>query len=392
MIDKPLEKISEGDIQWLIERKIPEMKTIEYKVAFALGSDSDRKEFLADVSSFANSIGGDLIFGVRAQDGEPQEIVGLTEKNIDSLKLQLEGLIKDGIKPRIPGLEIKEITTSKGVVIFIRIPDSFCSPHVVTLKNSFKFYSRNSAGKFQLDVDELRNAFLFSDALNEKIKNFRFSRLTEIISGDSHLQIDSPAKVVLHIAPVVSFKNRSDVNLKHLKDNSFSFLQPLSSSGMSFRYNFEGLLSFWPSPVQNTSHSYLQVYKNGVLEYVDGWILKDRDEARMLIAGKPLIERVFQAMENGFKIQKELLFTGPFLIFLSILEVKGYSLWLDQMSVGIIDVYPIKNRNLIFPEVYLEGFHSNYKELFKPIFDSFYNSFGLPNCPFYDQNGAYKSK
>lgn len=61
MISKGIEQITEEDLQNLIGNSVSERKTIEYKQTLPGNSDSDKKEFLADVSSFANASSGDLI-------------------------------------------------------------------------------------------------------------------------------------------------------------------------------------------------------------------------------------------------------------------------------------------------------------------------------------------
>jgi predicted HTH transcriptional regulator len=63
----PLDLIDETILQTLVSNKVAEGKKIEYKQALPGNSDSEKKEFLADVSSFANAIGGDLIFGVEEE-------------------------------------------------------------------------------------------------------------------------------------------------------------------------------------------------------------------------------------------------------------------------------------------------------------------------------------
>ena len=55
MIQKNFEDISKKDIDFLIDNKISEIKTLEYKRKFKVYTDSDKKEFLADISSFANA-------------------------------------------------------------------------------------------------------------------------------------------------------------------------------------------------------------------------------------------------------------------------------------------------------------------------------------------------
>jgi len=151
-LNKALESVTENDLQELLG-KVPEEKTIEYKLALPGNSESQRKEFLADVSSFANAAGGDLIYGIRAAAGVPTEVCGLQEIDLDAKKLELENVIRDGIRPRIPGVGIRGVPLTSGVVIIIRIPKSWASPHMVIFGKHDRFYSRNSAGKFRLDVD-----------------------------------------------------------------------------------------------------------------------------------------------------------------------------------------------------------------------------------------------
>jgi hypothetical protein len=58
-IDKPLDEIGLEDLQRLLTNGVAESRSLEYKQVLPTGTDSDRKEFLVDVSSFANAIGGD---------------------------------------------------------------------------------------------------------------------------------------------------------------------------------------------------------------------------------------------------------------------------------------------------------------------------------------------
>src|SRR6266566_793857 len=100
-VNKPLDSIEESDLQQLIDNQVPEGKTIEYKDVLPGNSDGDKKEFLADVSSFANAAGGDLIFGVKEDAGLPVELCGLQIGDVDAEILRLESIIKNGIAPRL---------------------------------------------------------------------------------------------------------------------------------------------------------------------------------------------------------------------------------------------------------------------------------------------------
>ena len=84
MITKQLNDIQESDLLALISNAVAEGKTIEYKQSFPGNSDSDKKEFLADVSSLSNTSGGDLIFGVSENQGVPISITGVAAQDMDS--------------------------------------------------------------------------------------------------------------------------------------------------------------------------------------------------------------------------------------------------------------------------------------------------------------------
>lgn len=61
---KALNAITEEDLQALIINGVAEGRTIDYRSDLPGNSDGDKKELLADVSSFANTGGGDLVFGM----------------------------------------------------------------------------------------------------------------------------------------------------------------------------------------------------------------------------------------------------------------------------------------------------------------------------------------
>ena len=80
----------------LISNRVSEGRDIECKRDAPQRSDSAKREFLADVSSFANANGGLLIYGVSEQGGAPTEIAGLDVTDLDEQKLWMEDILRDG--------------------------------------------------------------------------------------------------------------------------------------------------------------------------------------------------------------------------------------------------------------------------------------------------------
>ena len=85
---KRLADLNEEDIRDLIANSVYEGRAIEYKLLLKIDSDGDKKEFLYDVSSFANASGGHLLIGVADSEGRPSEIAPLIIKNLDKLQTE----------------------------------------------------------------------------------------------------------------------------------------------------------------------------------------------------------------------------------------------------------------------------------------------------------------
>jgi hypothetical protein len=61
MIPRRFEDIEFSDLDGLLNNQVAEGKTIEYKKEIVTNADSDKIPFLAGVSAFANTMGGDFI-------------------------------------------------------------------------------------------------------------------------------------------------------------------------------------------------------------------------------------------------------------------------------------------------------------------------------------------
>ena len=93
----------------LITNEVREGKT-EYKLKMPGSANSDVVPFLATVSSFANTGGGDLLIGVEAVDGVPKHLPGLEIDNLDKDTLRIEQVIRSNIEPRVPHIEVHNLS------------------------------------------------------------------------------------------------------------------------------------------------------------------------------------------------------------------------------------------------------------------------------------------
>lgn len=182
--DKPLDQLSEADLLELISGAQSEKKTLDYKRDQVGATSSDRKEFLADVSSFANTIGGHLILGMEEQYGLPVRLAGLQGIAADKEILRLEQMVREGIRPPIMGLQTQPVALADGsIALIIRIPQSWNPPHQVTFDRTHRFFARASNGKYRVDVDELRSIFSLSANVADRLRGFRIDRISKIVAG-----------------------------------------------------------------------------------------------------------------------------------------------------------------------------------------------------------------
>jgi hypothetical protein len=402
MIQKNFDNISKADIDELVDT-VQESKTIEYKMKQPGASDGDKKEFLADISAFANASGGDVIYGMKpAVDGAGettgfaqavQPLVGMTA---DQTKLRLEQLIRDGIEPRMR-VQIKEITgwgnDGQGFVILIRIPQSFSSPHMV--KGSSRFYSRNSAGKYPLDVVEIRTAFLANDSQADRIRRFREDRLARIVADETPVALATPHRLVLHVIPIASFLNNQRLDLSNTNLFRKDF-PPIYSSAGDHRYNLDGFLNWrGETPPVEGSDGYCQLFFNGAIEAVFADVVRGPNGLRVqggvgFIASVIYEEAVVQAVDFYFNGLKHLGITPPVAFSLSLLGCKG-----SYMHAGAKSSYqqhPIDRNAVIVPATICDDFDADVSVVLKPQFDAIWNACGYPRSLNYDNDGKWKPR
>lgn len=393
MLNKKIEELKESDLQSLIDNKVLESKTIDYKKELPNNTDSAKKEFLADITSFANSSGGDLIYGISQDNktGHPISPDGIKTDNIDNEKTRLDNIIRDGVEPRILNVAIQPIRLSNSnYVIVIRIPKSWIAPHRVILGSHARFYARNSSGKYEMDVDELRIAFNLSETLTERIRNFRVNRIAKIGADETPVPLLQYPKIVLHLIPINAFNPAQKYNIDNIFDNRHDKLPLIYRSVLNGRFNLDGLVTYSDSSKQGIFSAYTQLYKNGIIEACDALMLKPREEhgAELKIIHTPTFEKkMIEAISSYFKLLSELTVEPPLFIFLNLLGMRDYRI--AGKNLCFDDGYPIDRDLLLLPETIIEDYSIDSKVVLKPLFDLIWNACGYQGSLNFDEHGNW---
>ncbi len=390
MIPKNINEITERNLQSLVDNEVLEGKTLEYKSVLPGNHDSDKKEFLADVSSFANASGGDIVYGI-VQDtdtGKPTSVEGLDVDNVDEEIQRLDNMIRDGIQPRIPSITIQPITlTNPKTAMVIRISKSWISPHRITFQGHDKFYSRSSNGKSPMDVGELRVAFNLSETLVDRIRNFRRERLANVISGETPVPLPTSAKTILHMIPMSAFSTSYSCEIDRIASDP-RLMPPIYSaaysSGERNMYNFDGFLTY--SFDAAGSYSYAQLFRNGAIEAVDTHLLDPHEGGYFIHSGvyeRELVEVFLRYVGVLEKLDVGL----PVFLFLTLTAVKGYRM--DVNQVRRPELHTIDRDILQLPEILIDSYVVRPEYLLKPCFDTVWNACGFARSRNYDAGGNW---
>lgn len=386
--NKQLDTINEEDFKSLVEDGVFECRVMDYKKTLPhFEVPKDKKEFLADVSSFANASGGDLIYGIEENRGIPVNLCGLEipDTEIDRIKQQIEGIIRLNIGPRIPGISIQPIKLTNGrYVIIIRIPKSWASPHMVILelRDHERFFSRTSSGKYPLDVSELRAAFMLSETMAERIKNFRMDRMSNILSGETPVPMDDNPKIILHIIPFTAFDPTKVLPISSLMAVE-RMIPPIFFRSSGSRYNLDGFLKHGGSAT--ASDGYLQLFRNGIIEVVGAAASKGDQPSDNMIPALDFEEELHDGIPIYILAQKEMGLNPPFLITISLVGARNCTIYVPPRYHSLPD-QKIDRDILLLPESLIEDFEFDLDIVLKQILDALWNASGFEGSPHFDSS------
>lgn len=397
MINMQFEAINKEFIEELLASKVAESKHLEYKEAIHSGKDGDVKDFLADICSFANSSGGLIIFGIsekRTEDGGktglPNKIVGTDKTSCDEEIRRIEAQVRGGIEPK-PAVQTKGIVIdAKRSVIVIKVRQSFSPPHMVTFKNSSRFYARNSAGKYQLDVQEIRHSCIESESLPERIRQFRIDRLAKIEADETPVQLIRYARLVIHFVPINAFLHKSADSTLEINSDTRKRIQQIGHY-MGLNYNFDGIYSIDRMP-DDKHYSYCQVFRNGAIEIVKAISALNSEHPNVIIPSVAYERNLISEFRYHIQLYQELENELPMFLMVSLLRAKNIRMGVGssfEFDYGISD-RPIDRDSLIMPEIFIDDLNIDTAKLLKPVFDSIWQACGYERSYNFNSEGEWE--
>ncbi|MCH9032307.1 MAG: ATP-binding protein [candidate division Zixibacteria bacterium] len=359
LIGKHIDNVSESDILSLVEQKVSESVNLDYKQELPGRSDKDKKELLADVSSFANKSGGVIVFGISEKrdtsgkhTGIPKAVVGL--KNYSENEQQrIEQTITSGLEPKLANCTFKSIKVRNKVTLLVGIPRSLAAPHMISFNRSGKFFIRNNSGKDQMNVDQIRESFLQTNEWRNQAKRFREIRIEQILKHDHVPGLRSTPSLVLHLLPLGD--SRTDLSLNSFQ-SLLDTLSPPYVDSMRSRYNLDGYLLYQSSP---NPISYVHFFRNLGIEVFDSsaGTFQVKFKKKILISGIRMQKIILSYFSRSLEIVRKLNVEPPFVLFISLLGVKDCYLCANANLVNyegdLVTDRRIDRENVLVPPLML---------------------------------------
>jgi len=169
MLDKHPDLMSDDQLrEWvthLVDDQVEEGPRLDYKEIQTLDQPNDRREVAKDVSSFANELGGTILYGVpedRTADGRPIPKKPYGINQIKGFESRVENILVDAIGPALPQWRIRMVTVpspSKKVVYVVWTPESWVGVHMVEAYGDRRYYRRGQYRAVEMTEEEVRGRY-----------------------------------------------------------------------------------------------------------------------------------------------------------------------------------------------------------------------------------------
>jgi predicted HTH transcriptional regulator len=142
-----------ADIEELIKDRVQESLVLDYKASAALAKDSSKvSELSKDVSAFANSEGGTLVYGVTQDDQNYPKALDVGSDRGTISAEWISQVIDSRISPRIRGYQTHAIDLPSGKALFvIHVPQS----ETAHMADDNRYYRRSDCRSVPMQAYEV---------------------------------------------------------------------------------------------------------------------------------------------------------------------------------------------------------------------------------------------
>jgi hypothetical protein len=368
-IHASLEQMTVEAIHELFERQIMEGPRLDYKQSLIPLNDSTKFELLKDVTAFANSRGGHLVYGVaQNENGIPSQLMPFDIPFVDKLHNEIDNIFNDLIEERIQGLRHRAIPASDGGFYYvIHVPESPQAPHMIKMSISKpRFYQRVNTVNAPMTIRQIKDTVLRIERAVDVAEDFVTHRIKDL-AEEHHLF------AAVHAIPLYTEAYSLDLTDKTIYER---FARLSAGEGRHCA------LGYLIGQYNRGIHEQVIVTRSGGVEWFKTSIALKHKDGIPILSGAALEARVCDFMYTVRDIGIDGLLDLPALINLCVLSKSGMQMWADG---DILDVHHIEE--LFCPDSAILYDWADLDLTLKRFFDVLWQTFGIPSSPNFTPNG-----
>lgn len=370
MLPRKLEDLTHLDLEALVSGSVAEGKRLDFKSELPARKPEDAREFAADVASFANAEGGDIVFGVVEKASVAVRVPGISSPDLDADIRRLEQIVQSSIEPRVSGVRFQVVVGGTQPSLVVRVPRGWWGLHMVTANGLQRFVARNAKGKYPLDVHEIRTGFLAGVEAETRARAFHRDRVASIRLGEPPVKGPWAHGVVMHCVPVA---HRGHVDLRRARP-----LLALHPTGVNHRYTIDGLLG-------EAEDSYTLLGREGTLETASA----DLTESQIL-PSLTICESLIRALSEHMTRCRMLEIPAPLFVLVTLFGLTGKTLPRPTEWGGSGYYSSDFDRDEIhLPSVVVESLDIEPANVLRPLLDGLWQAAGVAACSYYDSEGRW---
>ena len=214
-------------------------------------------------------------------------------------------------------------------------------------------------------------------------------RVKEIYNNRTPVKFLTSAKMILHIIPDAAMSGDQELDIEIITRNPNN-LEPIKAVVVESSHNYNGFVTY-SSDISGVARSYVQLYKKGIIEAVEGNLLKPL-VLKLEIPSIAYEEELMRSIPTYINVLKKLEIQPPISLFLSFVGIKGYTMKLKQSILGATPT-EVEEDELLLPEIFVENYEQleNLPRLLKIWFDEVWNACGMFKSFNYDEEGNWGS-